>query len=146
MRDTFVFTFSLWRIKKCPSLDILREFSQVKKRKIENEKTEKPKEYEARCKERSFNQQWLVGRPWISFNLTENTMKTPEFLSSFSVRQDLVRSGNLFCLPDRMSGKGFQLSEILMIQVFRSFEKRGISCFRVPLIGVPCVSPMAMYR
>jgi hypothetical protein len=33
-----------------------------KKRKIENEKTEKSKEYEARRKERSFNQQWLVGR------------------------------------------------------------------------------------
>jgi len=26
-------------------------------------KTEKSKEYEARRKERSFNQQWLVGRP-----------------------------------------------------------------------------------
>jgi hypothetical protein len=36
-------------------------------------KTEKSKEYEARCKERSFNQQWLVGRPWLSFNLKENT-------------------------------------------------------------------------
>jgi hypothetical protein len=84
-----------------------------KKRKIENKKTEKSKEYEARRKERSFNQQWLVGRPWILFNSTENTMKTPEFLSSFSVRQVLVRSGKLFCLPDRMSGKGFQLSERL---------------------------------
>jgi hypothetical protein len=52
----------------------LRELSQVKKRKIENEKTEKSKEYEARCKERSFNQQWLAGRPWLSFNPTENTM------------------------------------------------------------------------
>ena len=74
MRDTFVFTFSQWRIKKCPSLDILRELSQVKKRKIENEKTEKSKEYEVRRKEMSFNQQWLVGRPWLSFNQTENTM------------------------------------------------------------------------
>ena len=45
-----------------------------KKRKIENEKTEKSKEYEARHKERSFNQQWLVGRPWLSFNPKENTM------------------------------------------------------------------------
>ena len=39
-----------------------------KKRKIENKKTEKSKEYEARRKERSFNQEWL------SFNPTENTM------------------------------------------------------------------------
>jgi hypothetical protein len=45
-----------------------------KKRKIENEKTEKSKEYEVRRKERSFNQQWLVGRPCLSFNPTENTM------------------------------------------------------------------------
>jgi hypothetical protein len=45
-----------------------------KKKKIEYEKTEKSKEYEARRKEMSFNQQWLVGRPWLSFNPTENTM------------------------------------------------------------------------
>jgi hypothetical protein len=53
----------------------LRELSQVKKKKKkEYEKTEKSKEYEARRKEMSFNQQWLVGRPWLSFNPTENTM------------------------------------------------------------------------
>ena len=60
-------------------MSFIRYFERAqpgKKRKIENEKTEKSKEYEARCKERSFNQQRLVGRPRLSFNSTENTMKT----------------------------------------------------------------------
>ena len=89
-----------------------------KKRKIENEKTEKSKEYEARCKERSFNQQWLVGRPRLSFNSMENTMKT---VLNFC---HIFRSGKFVCLPDRMSGKGFQFSERLLI--IKHIEVNGV--------------------
>ena len=85
-------------------MSFIRYFERAqpgKKRKIENQKTEKSKEYEARRKERSFNQQWLVGRPWLSFNPTENTMTCivcsdhyrKIFLTYFSVWQVLVRSG-----------------------------------------------------
>jgi hypothetical protein len=104
---------------KDKKMSFIRYFERAqpgKKRKIENQKTEKSKEYEARRKERSFNQQWLVGRPWLSFNPTENTMTcivcsdhyTKIFLTYFSVWQVLVRSGKFFaCLNVRQGFSTF---------------------------------------
>jgi hypothetical protein len=103
---------------KDKKMSFIRYFERAqpgKKRKIENEKTEKSKEYEARCKERSFNQQWLVGRPWLSFNPMENTMTCivcsdhyrKIILTYFSVRQVLVRSGKFFACLTKCQARVF---------------------------------------
>ena len=98
-----------------------------KKRKIENEKTEKLKEYEARCKERSFNQQWLVGRPWLSFNSTENTMETVlNFCHIFRSGKFWFGQANFFACLTKCQARVFNFRKDCFFFFFLFFLNKSI--------------------